>query len=571
MNNTLLPNDTILPLETLSDIELLKLEKFAVTRNPLFLVEKEYLTIKTKSGELKKLKLKSGQVKLLEKIKNIMERGKPVRMWILKARQPGFSTLVESIIYAQTSQREATNSLVVADDIDGANYLFSMQKLFQDMMPNHLRPDIKHSNEKKLEFENIYSQVLIDTSENLSAGRKYTFRYVHLSECSRFRNLKEIMLGINQSVPNLPGTMIIGETTANGIANQFYDEWTACEIAEKSGQSDWVTFFLGWHEIEEYTIPLMDGKFYPVDAIEFSTAIDRENFLTDEKLLKEKYNLTDEQINWRRWCIVNNCNRSVQQFNQEYPDCPKTAFISTGDLFFNKEALARQEIKNPLSVGNIVKDGIYKFREDKTGLFKIYEFPARGGQYVVAGDPAEGLEHGDKSSAVVLNKRTNRTVCAYNHNIPPDRFEEDLIKIGHFYNDAVVACENKGYGYSVNQGLYKNYGRVYRRIKDKKGFQEHTLEVGWNTNRVTRPPMLAQLAEEIANGSTDLVDKDLIKQCWTFINNAKRGQAEAEQGKSDDLVIARAIAGQVRQEQPYREKFVNPMQNKRRFKGLSGY
>ena len=47
---------------------------------------------------------------------------------------------------------------------------------------------------------------------------------------------------------------------------------------------------------------------------------------------------------------------------------------------------------------------------------------------------------------------------------------------------------------------------------------------------------------------------DLIQQCWTFINNVKRGEPEAEQGKQDDMVIARAIAGQVRLEQPYKRK-----------------
>ena len=558
-------------IDKLTDKELLLAEKSMVMDNPLLLVEGGYLTIKTKGGELLRLKLNTVQKRLIGRIKERMASGKPVRMIILKARQTGISTLVEAICYAQTSQREAINSLVVADDIDGANYLFGMQKIFQETLAGHLRPVPKHSNEKKLEFDKIHSQVLIDTSDNLNAGRKFTFRIVHLSEAAFFRDLRTLMLGINQAVPNLPGTMIIIETTANGM-NQFYDEWKACEEASVLGQTDWETFFIGWHEVAEYRMVLEGNQFYPIEAINFSTAMDRENFLIHEKILKEKYKLDDEQINWRRWCIVNNCNRSVTQFNQEFPDCPATAFVSTGDNFFDKTALGRQEIMKPKTIGNIVKEGMkYIFRDTPTGLFKIYEYPLRNEQYVVAGDPAEGLEHGDKSAAVVLNKRTNATVCVYNHNIPPDRFEEDLIKIGHFYNDAIVACESKGYGYSVNQGLYKNYGRVYRKIKNKRGYNEQTLELGWNTNSVTRPQMLAQLAEEIVNESTDLKDKDLVSQAWTFINNVKRGQPEADKGKSDDLIMARAIAGMVRQEQPFKERFFNPTRIKKRFKGLSGY
>ncbi|KKM19629.1 hypothetical protein LCGC14_1653700 [marine sediment metagenome] len=190
---------------------------------------------------------------------------------------------------------------------------------------------------------------------------------------------------------------------------------------------------------------------------------------------------------------------------------------------------------------------------------------------MVPGDPAEGLESGDKSSSVVINKRTNRTAATYNHNIPPDRFEEDLIKLGYYYNTAIIACENKGYGHSINEGLYRNYGRVYRKVRKKKGFSEPTLELGWNTNGTTRPTMLSQLAEEVANGSTDLLDKDLIMQCWTFINNTKKMRAEAEKGKNDDMVMSRAIAGQVRLEQPYKDREFKKKKHKPKFRSLSGY
>lgn len=556
----------------LSDDELMRNEKALVMDNPLRLVEYGYLFIKTKEGSVIKLELNSVQKRFLCRVKEIMAAGKAVRLWVLKARAVGISTIIQAITYAYTSQGEGINSLVVAHDIDGSNNLFSMQKLFQEKLDVHLRPQIKHSNEKKLEFDHIHSQVLIDTSDNLATGRSFTLRIVHLSEVSRFRDLKTLMLSINQAVPKLPGTFIICETTANGM-NQFYDEWVSCGNAQVEGLTDWQTFFIPWFEVLEYSMSLefSNGALYPIEGIDFKNPIDKENFIIDESILRQKYGLTLEQMNWRRWCIVNNCNRSVLQFLQEYPSSELEAFTSTGDLFFDKTALGRQEIRKPLAMGNIVRDGKYVFRADTTGLFKIYEMPVREGQYVVAADPAEGLEHGDKSACVVLNKRTNKTACVYNHNIPPDRFEEDLIKIGHFYNDAIIACESKGYGYSINQGLYKSYGRVYRKVKTKKGFGEHTLELGFNTNRMTRPQMLAQLQDEIANGATELLDKDLIQQCWTFVNNVKRGEPEGEKGKSDDLVLARAIGGQVRMEQPFKDKFFNPSRQQKRFRGLSGY
>jgi len=434
-------------------------------------------------------------------------------------------------------------------------------------LDKHLKPRPKHSNEKKLAFKGLNSQILIDTADNPNIGRKYTIQFAHLSEAARFtKPLEDIMSGLGHAVPNTLGTMIFMESTANGY-NEFYDLWTSAV----NGKSDWLPLFYAWHEFPEYSLPLENGKLYPIDNVKFASPLEKQNFLLDEKMIKQKYGLTDEQLNWRRWDLVNNCSGDINKFNEDNPSCPQDAFVATGNLYFNREALKRQDIKKPLAIGNIVREeGRYIFRQDVVGLFKIYEHPKKNEQYVVAGDPAEGLEHGNKSTGVTLNKRTNKTACIYNHNTSPDRLEEDLRKMGHYYNEAIIACENKGYGYSVNQGLYKHYGKVYRKIKTKKGFTEPTLDLGWNTNSVSRPQMLAQLAEEIAEGSTELMDNDLISQCWTFINNAKRGQPEAEKGKSDDLVLARAIAGQVRLEQPYKEKF--PIKIKRKhFRGLSGY
>ena len=78
------------------------------------------------------------------------------------------------------------------------------------------------------------------------------------------------------------------------------------------------------------------------------------------------------------------------------------------------------------------------------------------------------------------------------------------------------------------------------------------MEIGFNTNSVTRPQILAQLNAEIREGSTELVDAELIDQCWKFIKNPKKnGRPEAMLNEHDDLVMARAIAGKVRQQKPY--------------------
>jgi len=558
---------TVAPAGTLTPQQVRAKESQLIGEDPFRLVEHSFLTIKTKKKGIIKLSPNVVQKKFLKQIKASFWSGKPIRVILLKARQMGMSTLIEAIIYAFVSRMKGINACVIADDLEGANYIFEMQKMFQDHLESHLKPAIRHSNEKKLAFAGLDSQILIDTAENPNIGRKYTFHYLHLTEVARWKkSLSEILAGLGHTVPHAPGTMVFLESTAQGF-NEFYDLW----LKAMEGSTDWIPIFLPWWEFPEYALPLESGKFYPIDNIKFPTPLEKDRFLRSEIDLKQKYRLTDQQLNWRRWDIVNNCSGNINLFNQENPACWQDAFIATGDLFFNREALKLQEPAKPLAVGNIVKDGArYVFRSDPAGLFNIYEYPQAGEQYVVAGDPAEGIEGANKSAGLVLNKRLNRTACTYNHNIPPDRFEHDLRKMGHFYYDSLIACENKGYGYSVNQDLYRSYGRVYRKSKFKKGFQEPTLELGWNTNSKSRPQMLAQLAEEIANESTELLDKTLIQQCWTFVNNVQRGQPEAEKGKQDDLVLARAIAGQVRMEQPFKQS--GPvLKQRKRYKGLSGY
>ena len=72
-----------------------------------------FLYIKTKEGELTLLKLNIMQKKFYDIIKAQFQAGKPVRIIVLKARQLGFSTFIEALIFYFTACQFAVNSLVV--------------------------------------------------------------------------------------------------------------------------------------------------------------------------------------------------------------------------------------------------------------------------------------------------------------------------------------------------------------------------------------------------------------------------------------------------------------------------
>jgi hypothetical protein len=533
-------------------------EKVLAQANPLHLLARDILSIKTKKGEMIRLNLNSSQRKLFSKIRQLREERKPIRIWVLKYRQGGVSTEIEAIIYALTSQQPNRNSLIMADEGDKSENLFQMSKLYQERLEAeepHLAVPLKKSNEKKLEFAGIHSQILIETAENTEAARSYTYQYVHLSECAYFKDLKTVLDALNQSVPDHWDTMIIGETTANGM-NEFYKQWKRAE----EGKTDWIPLFFAWFEMEEYRLPLQNGQLYPLEGINFDADTSVMTFEIEEQELKARYNLSDEQINWRRWAIVNKCQGDITRFRTEYPSTAEEAFSLSGATFFDTKGLEKQVTKRPIAIGEIFYENLkYQWRDLPHGRIELFERPSPMEEYIVALDASEGIGV-DEAAGVVLNKRMNSTAAVLYGQYTPEDLAAMGISIGNYFNNALVVPENKGYGYMVCQLVFQKYGNIYRRIIDKDGVQEESDELGFNTNSVTRPQALAQMNEEIKNNSTTLNSVALKSECKTFvIKKDKQGKVtrvEAVDGAQDGLVICRAIAGLVRQQRPYKIKNV---------------
>ncbi len=113
-------------------------EQEIARRDPLWLVDSGYLHIKTKAGELVPFVLNKAQRRLHEKIRELWEANKMIRLFVLKARQLGVSTYIEALIYSITSRLDNQNSTIISDDLDGSNYIFEMAKLYQEKLPKHL-------------------------------------------------------------------------------------------------------------------------------------------------------------------------------------------------------------------------------------------------------------------------------------------------------------------------------------------------------------------------------------------------------------------------------------------------
>jgi len=538
-----------------TDDELARDEKVVAGKYPFYLMTAGHLFIKTKSAELIRLVPNSCQQALMDIIKAQRAEGRPVRIWILKARQEGVSTEIEGVVYSITSQVENINALIMADDKEHASNLFEMSKLYQEKLEEninpYLAPVLKKSNEKKLEFEDIHSQIIIATAENADAARSHTFQIVHLSEISKFRDFDGVMTALAQSVPDLPNTIIIGETTANGM-DKFYDEW----IRAIEGKTDWIPVFIPWFWMKEYSMPLVNGQLHSLEGIKFTSEMSKEVFIHDEVELKAEFNLTDEQLNWRRYAIINKCHGDMVAFNTEYPATWQDAFNVSGVNFFDVRGMQKQKAmeKIPIDIGEIFYENTkYTWRSLPEGRIRLFERPGKYEQYMVAEDASEALGQ-DEASILVGNVRTNRTAATVSGQYPPGELAHVGVMLANYFNGALIIPENKGYGYAVCQDTYKVYGNIYRKTITKKGRVEATEELGFNTNAATRPEMLARLSDVIRLNSIQLLCKEVINQCMTFVTNPTTLKPEAASGKQDGLVICAAIFQQVREERPYRVK-----------------
>ena len=521
----------------------------------------EFLKIKTKDSEIIPFKLNKPQLKLYDLLKRQSEAGKPQRVIILKARQMGFSTLTEAILFKRTATKANVNSGIIAHKDDATTNLFNMSKLFLEELPEQLKPKTKASNAKEIIFDDrdgngLRSKVKCMTAGGDGIGRSDTFQNLHLSEVSSWTHAKEILDGLLQAVPNKPNTLIIIESTAKGY-DYFKELWDkACD-----GENDFEPLFCAWWELDEYRLPCGELE-----------------LTEEEQELKALYNLDNEQIAWRRWCIRNNCGNDVNTFKQEYPSCPEEAFLASGECIFDKDIIVSQiEHNRPLisgwkhgefeykktihpvrnEKGEVVaidkRINDIKFIEKENGLITIHQEPSvrrntdneiiAKRRYTIGGDTAGlGLDY---YTAKVVADDTQETVATLRkQRIDEDKFADQVYCLGKYYHDALIGLETN-YSYAPTKELVElDYPNLYQRKRFETTTREIQKVFGFETSRLTKPIILQSLVTTMREKPTAECDIATLKEMLTFVRK-ENGKQEAQEGYHDDLVMAKAIANYI--------------------------
>jgi len=523
------------------------------------------LKIKTKSGTVVPFRLNDAQRKLYAVAKRQQDAGKPVRLIILKARQLGFSTLTEGLIFHACATRKNVNALIVAHREDATANLFRMSKLFYDELPAPVKPMLRASNAQELVFENqsklrserearpgLRSRIRCATAGGRGIGRSDTLQCVHLSEYAFWPDGADgkasTLAGILQAVPSLPGTMVVIESTANGFED-FKERWDAAV----AGENDFEPVFFAWFENPDYSMPVVPGT----------------EWTPEERDLKATYQLTDEQLQWRRWCIANNCGGSLDMFRQEYPTSPGEAFLHSGTGVFDNEqiVLRLERLPEPAGRGEFT-DG--EWTESETGAITLYELPEDGVPYVLGGDTAG--EGSDYFTAIVIDNVTGRIAAKLRQKYSEPEYVRQIYALGRFYNDALVAIETNFSTYPVMKLQEMEYPNQYSREREDTYTRQMKKSYGFRTDRQSRPRAIANLVEVFSSHPEWFTDRELLEEMLTFCYNEDH-RPEALAGKHDDLVMGAAITYAARHQQRMtvltepekpREKLIDQMKRQKR-------
>lgn len=509
-----------------------------------------FLKIRDKEGRIIPFRMNKSQQRLYDIIRQQWQAGKPVRIIILKARQMGFSTLIEAIIFWLAATAYNVECMIVAHTGEATKNLFAMSKRFYDHLPQRIKPMQRSSNAQELVFDRpthyrgnspgLNSRIRVATAGGEGIGRSSTLTAAHLSEFAWWPGEKlDTLIGLMQAVPDSPGTFVVIESTANGY-DEFKKQWDAAVAAQREGTDGFIPVFFPWYEMDEYRRAVPPG---------FQRT-------AEEEALSQTFGLDDEQLSWRRWCIANNCGGDLNTFRQEYPATPDEAFIATGACVFDKEAivLRREQVKDEVwergvfrveyDIAEKIKS--YRWEPDKKGPVRIRVKPEPNVPYVIGGDTAG--TGSDYFAAHVLDNRTGEQVAVIHHQFGERMFAEQMYCLGMFYNEALIGIETN----------YSTYPEVcleslgYRRLYVRQRVDTFTGKLidafGFETNTKTRPLIIDEL-KDVARQALDTIhDFDTLGEMLTMVYD-ENWKPQAEEGEHDDLVLSFAITNHIRSQQ----------------------
>lgn len=562
-----------------------------------------------KNGKLVPFILNRMQRVLWNIILSLISQSKPIRIYLIKARQLGSTTLFSAILYWLTTLNKNKRVIGIAQNDEAAENLnLRWQSYYLNSNPE-LRPRCRKMNPSQIHFATalkdikkgatddpgLDSMLVVKTAKDLNLGRSFTYNGCLITEFCQFPQLgidvKSMMIGLKQAIPRRLNTAVFIESTAQGenYTKRFWDN-------PKNGYEK---VFISWLSDDEYRVSL-DWSLQYFELSELEDTEYGDEVLERKKILVElqrwypesgfkhclnsnegmNYPQAGEKISyqswlhhesycriaWRRVMIDEELEGDKDAFKQEYPTTVQDAFgVSSKSVFGAIKLLEAKEYikasgikptrfsyRHPIDIRQAsMRDALFSFVR---GSLRIYEPPQKGAHYVCGSDSAQGAPDSDDSAFFIfkfapeLNKLVE--VCSYNGKIEATEFAGLLFIICNWYNKALLGVErNDKAGFATLEILRKElrYPRLYWHYnKDPLDKRpSNNVRWGWNTEGPNRQIMVRDGITWFKQDYVIIRSLELLEQMDTFVENPKTGKISASAGNYDDLVISMLIAEQL--------------------------
>lgn len=525
--------------------------------------QEKNLKIVDKNSNLISLRHNIAQMKLYNARQLQRVRGLPVRIIIVKARQKGLSTGETADTFEDINRNSNRHACLISVDIDSTNKVFRMIKLFQEKMPHNEKRRTVKSNRKEIQYAEPWgSSILCQTAGKEVLGRGGTTPRIHVTEVAFWKQAEDKLYGLFQEVPKTADTSIVIESTAFGTTGAFHNRYLTAVDRLRRNPDDYngfIPMFIPWFVDDEYSMALPRGH-----RIELKRDDD---VFGDEVHLQEQYNLTIEQLWWRRWIIENDLDKDLSRFLQEYPSTWREAFQGTGRMVFDVNDIDDMEkaCRPPdATVDFYEEEGKVKYRHvnRRQNCWSIWKWPQGNHSYIGFGDVAEGIlsdpndlrSDPDRSVAAIMDRNDHNLPATYYGRPDTIEFADQFILGCKYFNYAWASPEMNSIGQSVLDA-FKNadYPFIYNREhKEETVVREDSKKLGWKTTPLTRKPMIADLQEVVMNRELTIYDKRFVDEFRVFIWNPQ-GKPQAEVGEHDDCVITVSGLIQLHQRCPFNE------------------
>ena len=547
--------------------------------------------------------LNRGQRRVLATMEKQRKAGLPIRIILLKARQWGGSTLVQMyMLWIQCFHRRNWHSLVCAHLRDAAVRIRDMfDRAIKSMPPvegETLQLTGFGGTQNIKQIPERGCRVTVGTAQEPDSVRSDDVKMAHFSEAAFYpntegNNANTLITSIVGTVPRVPYSMIVIESTANGVGDFFHTE---AEKAKK-GEGAYEFVFVEWFLFDMYKTAF-DGYYYNHSGKRVKGGV--EDFAKslneyEKNLFWNHQDVTLEAINWYRSKKAEMPSESSMM--QEYPSDDIEAFQTSGQNVFRPEDVEamRKDTCHPEAVGYLVSEvdpasarierkikGILrgikfvhdaeaeqavtssdpKLREAKLcNRIKVWKFPDTSlrisNRYAVIYDPSTGVTSSADNGVILVIDRywmmyggKPEVVAEWVGHEDKDIAVWRAVQIAIWYNNALFVPETNTFdsedGTREEQGEFifdtiaSVYTNVYSRTEPDKLKPGIPIRYGWHTNRSTKPMIVADYTAVLREKAYIERESEALDEA-RYYERKKNGSFGAKEGKRDDRLITRMI------------------------------